>query len=162
MLPVSYSLGNVVARPGRSLVMIVVVALVVVACSLFLGLLSSLRRTVATTGDPMNLVVLRKGSDNDGSSQITRLAYDSVRYLDGIAAKEDGSRTYVEATGNRYSWTRAGDLQSAFTITAGTGNVNTDNVQLAVPATTAMEQAERDLWLADAAAAGVTVGSSLV
>lgn len=73
----------------------------------------------------------------------------------------DGSRTYVEATGNRYSWTRAGDLQSEFTIVPGTGNVNTDNVQLAVPATAAMEQAERDLWLADAAAAGVVCGSSL-
>ncbi len=92
MLPLSYSLGNVVARPGRSAVMITVIALVVVACSLFLGLLSSLRRTVATTGDPMNLVVLRKGSDNDGSSQISREAYDAVRYLDGIAVAEDGRR----------------------------------------------------------------------
>jgi len=30
-------------------------------------------------------VVLRKGSDNDGSSQISRAAYQSIRYLDGIA-----------------------------------------------------------------------------
>jgi len=113
MLPVSYSLGNVVARPGRSLVMIVVVALVVVACSLFLGLLSSLRRTVATTGDPMNLVVLRKGSDNDGSSQITRLAYDSVRYLDGIAAKEDGSRMVSpELVVQPFFWTKQGGREN--------------------------------------------------
>ncbi len=92
MLPLSYSLGNVVARPGRSLVMVTVVALVVVACSLFLGLLSSLRRTVASTGNDQNLVVLRKGSDNDGSSQISREAYDSIRYLDGIAVGPDGQR----------------------------------------------------------------------
>lgn len=92
MLPLSYSLGNVVARPGRSLVMVTVVALVVVACSLFLGLLSSLRRTVASTGNAQNLVVLRKGSDNDGSSQISREAYDTIRYLDGIAVGPDGER----------------------------------------------------------------------
>lgn len=92
MLPLSYSLGNVVARPGRSLVMVTVVALVVVACSLFLGLLSSLRRTVASTGNAENLVVLRKGSDNDGSSQISREAYDTIRYLDGIAVGPDGQR----------------------------------------------------------------------
>ncbi len=113
MLPLSYSLGNVVARPGRSLVMIVVVALVVVACSLFLGLLSSLRRTVATTGDPMNLVVLRKGSDNDGSSQITRLAYDSVRYLDGIATAESGARLVSpELVVQPFFWTKQGGREN--------------------------------------------------
>ena len=92
MLPLSYSLGNVIARPGRSLVLVTVVALVVVACSLFLGLLSSLERTVGTTGNPMNLVVLRKGSDNDGSSQISTAAYDAIRYLDGIAVGVAGER----------------------------------------------------------------------
>ncbi len=107
MLPLSYSLGNVAARPSRSLMTVAVVALVVVACSLFLGLLSSLRRTVATTGDPMNLVVLRKGSDNDGSSQITRLAYDSVRYLEGIAVGDDGARLVSpELVVQPFFWTK--------------------------------------------------------
>lgn len=90
-----------------------------------------------------------------------KIAGAYVTVANSSCVYSDGSRTYVEATGNRYSWTRAGDLQSAFTITAGIGNVNTDNVQLAAPATTAMEQAERDLWLADAVAAGVTIGSTL-
>ena len=113
MLPISYSLGNVVARPRRSLGMIVVVALVVVACSLFLGLLSSLRRTVATTGDPMNLVVLRKGADNDGSSQITRLAYDSIRYLDGIATGEAGERLVSpELVVQPFFWTKQGGREN--------------------------------------------------
>jgi len=113
MLPISYSMGNVVARPGRSFVMIVVVALVVVACSLFLGLLSSLHRTVAMTGDPMNLVVLRKGSDNDGSSQITRLAYDSVRYLEGIATGPGGQRRVSpELVVQPFFWTKEGGREN--------------------------------------------------
>jgi putative ABC transport system permease protein len=62
-----------------------VVALVVVACTLFLALISSLRRTLVSSGEPLNLVVMRKGSDNDGSSQITIEAYQAVKYLDGIA-----------------------------------------------------------------------------
>jgi putative ABC transport system permease protein len=113
VLPISYSLGNVTARPGRSLVLMTVVALVVVACSLFLGLLSSLRRTVASTGDPMNLVVLRKGSDNDGSSQITRLAYDSVRYLDGIALGPQGERLVSpELVVQPFFWTKEGGREN--------------------------------------------------
>jgi len=84
-LPLSYSLRNVRARPTRSLMTAGVIALVVVASTLFLGLISSLKRTVAVSGDPMNLVVMRKGSDNDGSSQLSLEAYQAIRFFDGIA-----------------------------------------------------------------------------
>ncbi|MBI4515228.1 MAG: ABC transporter permease [Deltaproteobacteria bacterium] len=85
MLPLSYSLRNVSARPLRSAMTAGVVALVVVACSLFLSLISSLKRTLIASGDPMNLVVMRKGSDNDGSSQLSLEAYQAIRFFDGIA-----------------------------------------------------------------------------
>lgn len=88
-LPLSYSLRNVRARPTRSLMTAGVIALVVIAATLFLGLISSLKRTVAISGDPMNLVVMRKGSDNDGSSQITLEAYQAIRFFDGIARDQD-------------------------------------------------------------------------
>jgi putative ABC transport system permease protein len=84
-LPLSYSLRNVTARPGRSLMTAGVIALVVVASTLFLGLVSSLRRTLISTGDPRNLVVMRKGSDNDGSSQLPLAAFQAIKYFDGIA-----------------------------------------------------------------------------
>ena len=84
-LPLSYSVRNVQARPGRTLMTASVIALVVVACSLFLGLISSLKRTLVSTGDPRNVVVMRKGSDNDGSSQLSLEAYQAIRFFDGIA-----------------------------------------------------------------------------
>jgi putative ABC transport system permease protein len=89
-LPLSYSLRNVRARPTRSLMTALVIALVVVACGLLLGLISSLKRTLVSTGNPMNLVVMRKGSDNDGSSQITLEAFQAIRFLDGIARDGEG------------------------------------------------------------------------
>ena len=84
-LPLTYSLRNITARKARSLMTASVIALVVVACSLFLGLISSLRKTLVSSGDPRNLVVMRKGSDNDGSSQLALEAYQAVKYFDGIA-----------------------------------------------------------------------------
>ncbi len=84
-LPLSYSIRNVRARPMRSLMTAGVIALVVVAATLFLGLISSLKRTLMVSGDPMNLVVMRKGSDNDGSSQLPLEAHQAIRFLDGIA-----------------------------------------------------------------------------
>jgi len=50
-----------------------------------LGLISSLKRTLVSTGDARNIVVMRKGSDNDGSSQLTLEAYQAIRFFDGIA-----------------------------------------------------------------------------
>lgn len=85
MLPVAYSLKNLWARPLRSAMTVVVIALVVVATSLFLGLISSLKHTLARTGHPLNLVVMRKGSDNDGASALPQEAYQAIRFLDGIA-----------------------------------------------------------------------------
>ncbi len=84
-LPISYSVRNLRARPGRSLMTAGIIALVVVACSLFLGLISSLKRTLVSTGNPMNLIIMRKGSDNDGSSQMSLEAYQAIRFFDGIA-----------------------------------------------------------------------------
>jgi putative ABC transport system permease protein len=84
-LPLGYSVRNVLARPARSLMTATVIALVVVACALLLGLIGSLRRTLIASGEALNLVVMRKGSDNDGSSQVTLEAYQMVRFLDGIA-----------------------------------------------------------------------------
>jgi len=85
LLPLSYSLRNIRARPGRSIMTAGVIALVVVACTLFLGLISSLQRTMISSGDPRNLVVMRKGSDNDGSSQMSLEAFQAIRFFDGIA-----------------------------------------------------------------------------
>jgi putative ABC transport system permease protein len=87
-LPLSYSLRNLRARPGRNAMAASVVALVVIACSLFLGLISSLKRTLVSSGNPMNLVVMRKGSDNDGSSQLPLAAFQAIRFFDGIARDE--------------------------------------------------------------------------
>jgi len=89
-LPLSYPLRNLAARPGRTVLTTGVVALVVVACTLLLGLISSLKSTLVASAHPMNLVVLRKGSANDGASQISLEAYRAIRYLDGIAADGEG------------------------------------------------------------------------
>ncbi len=89
-LPLAYSVRNVRARLRRTALTIAVIALAVIATSVFLALISSLRRTLVSTGSPSNLIVLRKGSDNDGSSMLALEAYQAIRYLDGIARDAEG------------------------------------------------------------------------
>lgn len=89
-LPLGYPLRNLMHRRTRTAITVGVVALVVVATTLLLGLVSSLRRTLASTGDPRNLIVLRKGSNNDGSSQLPLEAYQALRFFEGIAQDDKG------------------------------------------------------------------------
>ncbi|MDG2305120.1 MAG: ABC transporter permease [Candidatus Binatia bacterium] len=94
-LPLSYSWRNVRARPMRSLLTASVIALVVLACTLLMGLISSMQRTFTETGHELNLIVLRKGSDNDGSSQMPLEAFQAVRYLDGIARRGEDNAPMI-------------------------------------------------------------------
>jgi putative ABC transport system permease protein len=89
-LPLRYPLGNLAARRMRTALTVSVIALVVVATTLFGSLISSLQRTLVSTGDPRNLIVLRKGSTNDGSSILPLEAYQAVRFFDGVARDAAG------------------------------------------------------------------------
>ena len=89
-LPLRYPLGNLAARRTRTLLTMSVIALVVIATTLFGSLISSLKRTLVSTGDPRNLIVLRKGSTNDGSSGLPLEAFQALRFFEGVARDENG------------------------------------------------------------------------
>jgi ABC-type lipoprotein release transport system permease subunit len=91
VLPLRYPLGNLAARRLRTGLTVGVIALVVLATTLFAGLVSSLERTLVTTGSERNLVVMRKGATNDGSSAVTLDAYQNVRFFEGIARDAAGN-----------------------------------------------------------------------
>src|SRR5882724_2598947 len=66
------------------------IALVVAVFVMVMALANGLKATYISSGDPRNLLVLRKGSMAESSSQIT---FDNVRqtkFLDGIARDERG------------------------------------------------------------------------
>jgi ABC-type lipoprotein release transport system permease subunit len=90
-LPLSYSVRSLFARRLRTGLTVAVIALVVIATTLFLGLITSLRRTLVSTGDPQNLIVMRKGSTNDGSSQLALQALQDIRFFEGIERDAAGN-----------------------------------------------------------------------
>jgi len=90
-LPLSYSWRSMYARGTRTLFTVAVIALVVVAITLFWSLIGSLKRTLVASGSPYNLVVMRKGATNDGSSQVPLEAYQAIRFFEGIAKDAQGN-----------------------------------------------------------------------
>lgn len=84
-IPISYSLRSALQRRTRTLLTVAVMALVVLAVTVMLSLVSGIRRTLVETGEPDNLIVMRKGATNDGASMVPIDAYRAVEYFPGIA-----------------------------------------------------------------------------
>src|SRR5439155_1642795 len=55
------------------------------------GLLGGLQGMLASTGEPDNLIVLRKGATSDGASVVPREAAQALRALAGVARAPDGT-----------------------------------------------------------------------
>jgi putative ABC transport system permease protein len=90
-LPLRYSIGSLLERRVRTGLTVGVIALAVLATTLFGGLVSSMKRTLASTGDPRNLIVMRKGATNDGSSSVTLEAFQAIRFFEGVARDAEGN-----------------------------------------------------------------------
>jgi putative ABC transport system permease protein len=111
-LPLRYSIGNLAARRTRTLLTVSVIALVVIATTLFGSLISSLKRTLVTTGHERNLIVLRKGSTNDGSSILPLEAFQAVRYFDGVASEGGEPLASPELVVQPFFRTKAGGREN--------------------------------------------------
>jgi ABC-type antimicrobial peptide transport system permease subunit len=90
-LPFSYSWRSLIARGTRTAFTVAVIALVVVATTLFWSLIGSLKRTLVSSGSAENLVVMRKGATNDGSSQLSLESLQAIRFFEGIARDAQGN-----------------------------------------------------------------------
>ena len=90
-VPLSYNVRNLLVRRWTSAFTAGGIALVVAATMLLAALVSGLKQILVSAGQPDNLVVMRKGSTSDGSSQVPRDAAQTVRSLTGIARDDDGT-----------------------------------------------------------------------
>jgi len=90
-IPLKYNLRNLRQRWRLTLATALGVALVVAVFVMVMALAQGLKATYVVTGDARNLLLLRKGSTAESSSQIARADVQRVRYLEGIARDEAGN-----------------------------------------------------------------------
>jgi putative ABC transport system permease protein len=90
IVPLAYNTRSLLVRRWTSVFTAGGIGLVVAVTILLAGLVGGLQQMLVGTGHPDNLVVLRKGATNDGSSFLTREAVQIVRALPGIALGRDG------------------------------------------------------------------------
>jgi putative ABC transport system permease protein len=88
-LPVTYNIRNLAVRKGTTLATAASVALTVAVFLMVMALAKGLDLALATSGEPLNLILVRDGSTAELSSDVPRESLDAVRYLDGVA-RENG------------------------------------------------------------------------
>jgi putative ABC transport system permease protein len=89
-IPLSYNLRNLVVRKTTTLMTALGIALTVAVLLSILALVNGLRTTLATSGDPLRILVMRKGSDSELVSNFTRAQFQDLKFKPGIAAGRDG------------------------------------------------------------------------
>jgi len=89
-IPVAYNLRNLVVRKTTTIMTALGVALTVAVLLAVLALVNGLRTTLASSGDPLQIVVLRKGSESEIVSNFTREQFQDLKFKPGIANGANG------------------------------------------------------------------------
>jgi putative ABC transport system permease protein len=89
-IPIAYNLRNLVVRKTSTLMTALGIALTVAILLAVLALVNGLRTTLSTSGDPLHIVVLRKGAESELTSLFTRTQFQDLKFKQGIATGSDG------------------------------------------------------------------------
>ena len=88
-LPLKYNLRNLVVRKGSTLATAFTIGLTVAVFLLVMALARGIDLTLSSSGEPLNVIVLREGSTAELNSSVTREQFNDLMYLDGVAREGD-------------------------------------------------------------------------
>ena len=88
-LPFKYNLRNLTVRKGTTLATAASIGLTVAVFLMVMALARGIDLTLETSGEPLNLLVVRNGSTSELSSNVSRENLDTIKFLDGVAREGD-------------------------------------------------------------------------
>jgi putative ABC transport system permease protein len=89
-IPLAYNLRNLTVRKTTTLMTALGIALTVSVLVAVLALVNGLKSAFEASGNPLNILVMRKGSNAELSGGMTRDAFESLKAKPGIAHGADG------------------------------------------------------------------------
>ena len=84
-IPLAYNLRNLVVRKTTTIVTALGIALTVAVLLAVLALVAGLRTAFQSSGDPLQILVMHKGSNAELNSGMTRENFQDIKSLPGIA-----------------------------------------------------------------------------
>lgn len=88
-LPLKYNLRNIVVRKGSTLATAFTIGLTVAVFLMVMALARGIDLTLSSSGEPLNLIVLREGSTAELNSSLTRENFNDLMYLEGVQREGD-------------------------------------------------------------------------
>lgn len=89
-IPISYNFRNLVERRTTTLMTALGIALTVSVLLAVLALVNGLKTAFAASGNPLHVLVLRKGSTSELASNLSRQQYNDLKFKSGIARDRNG------------------------------------------------------------------------
>src|SRR5258706_10183635 len=89
-IPLSCNLRNLVVRKTTTIMTALGIGLTVAVLLAVMALVNGLRATLAASGDPLHIMVVRKGSTSELTSGVGRAQFQDLKFKPGIAAGRDG------------------------------------------------------------------------
>jgi putative ABC transport system permease protein len=89
-VPIAYNLRNLAVRKGTTLMTALGVSLTVAVLLTTLALVEGLDTLFAESGNPLHVLVMRKGSTAELTSVFTREMFQNLKFKNGIAKDKDG------------------------------------------------------------------------
>ncbi len=89
-IPITYNLRNLVVRKTTTTMTALGIGLTVAVLLAILALVGGLRSSLQASGNPLNVLILRKGTNAELSSGMTRENFQDIKFKRGIASLSSG------------------------------------------------------------------------
>src|SRR5215471_20758464 len=89
-IPITYNFRNLVVRKTTTIMTALGIALTVAVLVADMALVNGLRSAFQKTGNPLQIIVLRKGSTAELTSNLVRSVYQDLKFKPGIAKSSGG------------------------------------------------------------------------
>src|ERR1700689_3520199 len=89
-IPISYNVRNLKLRKGLTIMTALGIALTVTTAIFLMALLAGLQKAFVSSGNPQNVLVLRKGSEAELSGGFDAALFPTLKVLPGIAKDSHG------------------------------------------------------------------------
>jgi putative ABC transport system permease protein len=123
-LPLKYNFRNITVRKSSTLATAITIGLTVGVFLMVMALAKGIDLTLASSGEPLNLIVLREGSTAELNSTVTRENLNDLKFLDGVVREGDQPLAAPESMTLIYK-PRKGMSQGSNVIIRGIGPMST-------------------------------------
>src|SRR5208282_2539288 len=89
-IPLAYNLRNLVVRKTTTVMTALGIGLTVAVLLAILALVGGLRSSLRESGDPLHILVMRKGTNAELSSVVTPANFQDTKFKPGIAKSSAG------------------------------------------------------------------------